>query len=537
MPRPRIYANDADKQRAYRQRVKLRNNQGQVIKQPQSRIEAMAPDPDLSDTRLMDWESWARDYLEIELLDFQVEDLEAFEKYQKVILNNPRQHGKTNYTARVFVIRKLCESVFRDIDEPILYISHSLGGIEIFTMSVVEEILLNPKIIQNYGEVLDFATFKKKTLKKQTQSIINVKNRHSPSSHSFLGKSTGAKIRGISSIRYTIIDDPIDLQDEENPDRATRQFLNWLRYKIIPLTRGGSIIIIGTRYSIKDLYVELGESRLYHVIKRSAITQIYPYTVNYPSDRPLAAADIQVEVEGLWELLAPSLWKDAYNGSAVQNILYELVSLGLLVFQQELQNNPIPLDPVIKYQWFNDYHHLTSPAVRYKWVVFVDKASGKTEAADYTAMVLVGAKDGKFYIHDIIYGKWTGKEKQAKLEQFITDSANSLGGGLTVRDIRLLIETVKDRDFFHRISHESWLTPRPINPAGRKIKQDRIVYGLGQEMENGNVYLFIDCRNKHQLKTECDGFPVISDEHIVDATDQAIYHLKTFKSKIKAGWL
>lgn len=555
--RTRVYQTGAERQKAYRERKRLKK----LKDHPSPIIREEIIQPDLVDTRDWSWEYWCAYFLDMELLDHQIENLEAFENHQKVILNDPRQHGKTNFVAKPFIIRKLCESVFRDIDEPILYISHSLGAIELFTMAIVEEIIINPRIIDNYGDIIDFTTVKKKSLKKQTQTIINVKRRHSKVAHSYMGKSTGAKIRGAAGIRYTIIDDPIDLHREDDPDDATKRFLNWLRYKITPFTRGGSIIIIGTRYSIKDLYVILGESKLYYIIKRAAIKQIFLYTPIHPAPwfeeldpieydfglfykiimktRPLMASDIHVENEDEWELLAPSLWENAFDGSAVQNIVYQLVDVGNIVFQQELQNNPIPLEPLIKYGWFQDYQQLVHSPEYYTWVVFVDVAAGESKGADYTAMVLVGEKDNRYHIHDIIYGKWTGKEKQEKLEQFIRDKSEEFGRTVSERDIRVLIETVlNQRDFFQRIRDESYLTPKPISPAKRRDKITRITHGLGQEMENKLVWLNVECRNKAQLRTEVEGFPIIQDEHILDATDQAIYFIKKHKRhpRVKFGY-
>jgi phage terminase large subunit-like protein len=262
------------------------------------------------------------------------------------------------------------------------------------------------------------------------------------------------------------------------------------------------------------------------------VKKLLPWTPNYPEDRALRASDIIVENEEEWELLAPDLWVNAYNGSTVQNIVYEMVMMGHRATQQELMNNPIPLNPLIKWEWLNDYEFLPVPAEKMDWAIGVDVAAGESKDADYTAMVLCGHYQSNYYIDDFIFGKWTGKKKQTQLEALVKESEQRLD--VDYRFFKILIETVMgQRDFYQRVRDESYIIPKAISPSSRgkkKSKGDtyaRINHGLAQEMENGKVYLRSAIRNKRQLKIEVDGFPTIKSDHAIDITDQIIYYLKT----------
>jgi predicted phage terminase large subunit-like protein len=393
------------------------------------------------------------------------------------------------------------------------------------TMLLRTELIQNQKILDHYGELIDYETHKQSRLQKQTQNIINLKIRKE-GSYSLQGVSTGQGIRGTSGIAYCFIDDPIDLEKVDEYEKATQKFIDWFKYKVLPFCRGGKVWLIGTRYGVRDLYKILSEEKLYYEIERTAVEKILPYTVDYPTEGPISATNMMVHDESEWRLLAPELWEHAYNGSMVQNIVFEMHKFGERVTQQELMNNPLPINPLIKWEWMNHYQVLPAHGESMTWMVFVDVATGESKTADYTAFTLCGEYESNFYIYDIDWGRWTGKQKQDRLEAFVINAGNMLD--VNTKTIKLGIETIfSQRDFFQRIRDESWLIPKAISPQKRKDKITRITHGLSQEMENSKVYLFANCRHIPQLKQEVTGFPNISSDHIIDSLDQNIHYLKT----------
>jgi predicted phage terminase large subunit-like protein len=555
MGRPKIYADRSEQNRAQYCRdagIQYQLVEGYVVRldkvqhakrhitPPANEIIAEVVDsPDLKDTVSWSMEDWMKTFQSTDtLLPHQVENQQAITTYDRGMIRDPRQHGKTNYVLKPLMLRRLCETQFTG-PKSLIYASHSYSNSVNMTMVLREELIQNPAILQNYGLLIDYATYKQSRLKKQTQHILNLIGQRK-TSHSFQGISTGQGIRGTSGIDECYIDDPIDLEKEEEYVVATKKFLNWYKFKIMPFCRGGKIWLIGTRYGVRDLYMILGDEKIYYEIERAALKHpILPFKINYPkSGKPLRASHIELADPDQWQLLAPELWSMqtyTYNGTPAQNIAYEIHSYGNRAAQQELMNNPLPLDPLVKWEWLHHYERLYNPDWMYNWAVMVDVAAGESEGADYTAMVLVAAWENKFYIHDILFGKWTGKEKQERLENFIISWREKLH---TKVRIKVLIETVMNqRDFFQRIRDESFLIPKAISPSKRRDKLTRITHGLGQEMENGQVFLHQFSRNIPQFHIEIDGFPKAKEDHILDAVDQCVHYLKRSKTKIKAGWL
>lgn len=500
--------------------------------------------PDLIDTVGWKIERWMKQFQPDDiLLKHQLDNQKAMDTYDHGTIRDPRQHGKTNYVLKPRILRRLCETKFTG-PKSLIYGSHSYGNSINMTMILKYNLIQNPAILKNYGMLIDYETYKQSRLQKQTQHIINLIGQRK-TSHTFQGITTGQGIRGTSGIDETYIDDPIDLEKEEEYVKATKKFMGWYRFKIMPFCRGGKIWLIGTRYGIKDLWIQLDEDRIYHKIERAALLHpIPPIKAHYPEPPEILRAS-HLELDREWQLMAPELWSMqtySYNGTPAQNIAFEIMKLKNRAAQQELMNNPIPLDAKIKWEWFNQYTVLPYRGDYYKWAIMVDEGAGESSASDYTAMVLAGMdeRNQDFYIHDFIHGRWTGKQKVEQLEQFSKHACEILSIDsfkIGIRDILVLIETVySQRDLYQRVRDESNLVPKAVAPTKRGQKEWRITYGLGQEMENSKVYLLASIRNKRQLQFEVDGFPHSDDDHALDALDQCIFNLKNLQSDIKAGY-
>ena len=492
------------------------------------------------DTRSWKIKQWNEFFLRKHPLPHQILNQQTFKKGH-TILNDPRQHGKTVYSIEPFLTREMCESGEYDHDRPWMYITHSTKKARKMLMTIRYHLLTNQRIRKFYGDLVDISREQGMSLIQNTTNELNLTTLKDKELISLQVLSVNSAVRGESTYGC-IIDDVVDIKElrekKESVQKATEDFMLWFKTKILPLVKG-PIFIIGTRYGIYDLYMQCKEMRIFKYITRKAINGPMPsYTlpiIEYDDEGdeiPLRPEDIECDTNIEKQLLAPELYSivetnPRRSGTTTQNFLLHHWVMGELIFQQELQNNPIPLGHDIDFNWFNDYQLLpkVSGPAAIKWVIMCDPGAGETKYADHTAFALVGLYQSYYYIHDLIVGHWTGKKKQEQLEEFVAKAA--LDTKVTPDHIKPLIETVlNQRDFFQRIRDESWLTPIPIDPKGRGKKTDRIRYGLGQEMENGKVYLNHYCRNKNKLKTEIDGFPSIHPD-IIDAIDQAIFFYKS----------
>ena len=497
------------------------------------------------DTRSMSVKDWNIHYLKKFPLDHQIENQQTFRKGH-TILNDPRQHGKTVYSIEPHLTREMCESRFYNIDRPWMYITHSIKKARKMLMTIRYGLLTNPRIRKDYGDLVDISREQGMALIQNTTNELNLTTLKDKELISLQVLSVNSNVRGETTYGC-IIDDPVDIKElrekRESVQRATEDFMLWFKTKILPLVKG-PIYIIGTRYDINDLYVLCKEMRIFNYISRRALIGNIPAynipDIEYDEDNneiPLNPQDIIIEEDITKRLLAPELFvTDKLNprrsGSVSQNFILNLFLMGDIIFQQELQNNPLPMGHDIDFNDLINYQLL--PPVRspadIKWVIFCDPGAGETKKADHTSFVAIGEYHRNFYIHDIVFGHWTGKKKQEKLEAFVVKLAKDVQ--VTPDHIRVCIETVMNqRDFFQRIRDECWITPIAIDPKGRGKKVDRIRYGLGQDMENGKVYLNHYCQSRQQLKTEIDGFPSIHPD-IIDAGDQGIFF---FKSKYMTG--
>lgn len=554
----------SDAERKRRSRAKKKAETKAVIAPPQTIPEFQ---PELEDTRSWSWHKWILHFYHDELEPYEAEIYHALDKYIRLIFNVPRQHGKTTRLLRRFVVRKLCETLFSDIDENIIYFSSSKINIADFVVLVADDLEYNERIVENYGYLLEMET--KKEIKaiqrrrmrsmriKQTSFILNINTRRQLFNHSLQTITMRGQIRGKGTTR-SLIDDPVDVFHTVTPEhvrKLTKKIFTFLQSKLFPASHG-NISLVGTRYDVRgyDIFTMCAEEmggRIWRHIEKKAVYEYGTYHIrDLKENEKLTPADIIIDDPKQWKLLSIGAWEFRANRyrqlfnlkcTYLQACIYMKENMTQLFWEQEFQNNPLLVASELKWELLNEYAKLTYRGTEYKWVVYVDVASGESAKAGYTAMVLVGEKQNDYFIHDLIYGKWTPKKKLEALEEFIKHSAETLSVDkhrVEIKKIRVLIETVRgQRDFFQRVRDESFLIPKPITPSKRKEKDDRIRYGLGQEMESSKVYLNLSCRNKAQLRIELDGFPHSSDNHIIDAADQAMYFLKTRKTKIKAGWL
>lgn len=563
MGRTRIYKDNAEKQRAYRQRKRLAQGKTIVVNQRQPLTQEELFEPENADTRLWDWKKWVLHFYHEELEEYEEELYHALDNYIRLIFNVPRQHGKTTRILRRFVVRKLCETRFTEIDENIIYFSSSKINIADFIVLVADDLEYNEAIIENYGYLLEKETkeevreIKRRRMRsmrtKQTSFILNINTRRQLFNHSLQTITLRGQIRGKGSTR-TLVDDPVDVFHTETPEhvrKLTTKIFNFLQAKLFPASHGNTSLV-GTRYDTRghDIFTMCAEEsggRIWRHIEKRAVYTYGDYSIrDLKENEKLRPSDINIHDPSEWQILSIGAWEFRairyrllFNMECtyLQACIYMKETMTKHYWEQEFQNNPMAVSTQLRWHWLKDYESLTYPGWTYNWAVMVDVAAGESKGADYTAMVLVGEKDNRFFIHDIIYGKWTGKEKQDKLENFISLHNERLGKAVT---IKVLIETVRaQRDFYQRVRDESHLTPKAMNPAKRKDKETRITHGLGQEMENGQVYINVFCRNKTQLRGEMEGFPLTNDDHIIDATDQAVHYLKGFKRdpRVKPGWL
>lgn len=484
------------------------------------------------DTRGWSWSKWCIQFLGLTLFPHQEEILDLMDNEMMQILIH-RQGGKSSVVLRPFILRKLCESVFcflEGIDKPILYISTDRMCTKM-SMSIRFELLTNPRILAHYGSLIDRRKAEGLNITTQDKLALNLLTKIDTFLVSFMATTPGSMIRG-NNVAYCVIDDIVDFKQDENyvakVKKITDDMMEWFNYKILPLIKHNAVWC-GTRFGIDDVFARNLEMGIYTTKNYPVLIGDVPtYTIpeRESTDPPLRPSDLILHKPINCRILAPKLWETnltvpLFCGTPLQNIMFRHYLVKEAIFSQEYMNNPIPRSNILKIDELGVYQVLPHFSLM-RWVIFMDPASGKTASADYTSITLVGKDNvNNFYIADINYGHYTGKEKLDHLEKFYKKACTTINK----KEIPIYLEVVRNMDFYYRVLHESKLRIKQVNPKDRGEKEERILHNFGTDLENGLVRYHSNCRNIKRLKLEIESFPFIHPD-VLDNVDQADYYLR-----------
>jgi|TARA_R110000850_G_scaffold46347_1_gene116599 predicted phage terminase large subunit-like protein len=195
-----------------------------------------------------------------------------------------------------------------------------------------------------------------------------------------------------------IIDDPHSEQDalsETAMENAYEWYTSGPRQRLQP---GGSIVVVMTRWSLKDLTGKLLKAQGSDVM--SDQWDIVEFPAILPSDKVL------------W----PEFWKK-------EELLKVKASLSLSKWNAQWQQNPVAEEgAIIKKEWWNKWEKKEIPPVSYIMQSY-DTAFSKKETADYSAITTWGVfspKEGdpeSIILMDAQRGRWDFPELKAKALQ------------------------------------------------------------------------------------------------------------------------
>ena len=198
-----------------------------------------------------------------------------------------------------------------------------------------------------------------------------------------------------------IIDDPHSEQDalsETAMEGAYEWYTSGPRQRLQP---GGSIVVVMTRWSLKDLTGKLLKAQGSDVM--SDQWDVVEFPAILPSDN----------------ILWPEFWKK-------EELLRVKASLSLGKWNAQWQQNPVAEEgAIIKKEWWNKWEKKEIPPVSYIMQSY-DTAFSKKETADYSAITTWGVfkpKEGEpeaIILMDAQRGRWDFPELKAKALQEYT---------------------------------------------------------------------------------------------------------------------
>lgn len=242
---------------------------------------------------------------------------------EKLLLLAPRDHGKS-YLSIMYTVWRLCT----DRNAKILFISATAGQAE-KRLRLVKKFLESDRIINDWA-CDDMPPFKDNTTKWINTQIYLVRDQESIDP-SLEAVGAGGAVTG-GHFDVLVLD---DVDDDKTTYSAgvRRKTRDWLSGTIQPvLTRGGFMLVVGTRKHSDDIYAHMLKDPTFHVIHDKAIIK-YPDKYSFVTEVDNKGRDVIKDVQITGESVV--LWS---KQRPIEYLLKERATVGTRLFTREFQN-------------------------------------------------------------------------------------------------------------------------------------------------------------------------------------------------------
>tara|TARA_Y100000592_G_scaffold101095_2_gene185389 strand:- start:3609 stop:5270 length:1662 start_codon:yes stop_codon:yes gene_type:complete len=256
---------------------------------------------------------------------------------EKLLLLAPRDHGKS-YLSILYTVWRLCI----DRNAKILFISATAGQAE-KRLRLVKKFLESDKVIEDWASD-DLPPFKTPATKWiNTQIYLNRSLESIDPSLECVG-SGGAVTGGHFDV---LVLDDVDDDKTTYSVGVRRKTREWLSGTIQPvLTRGGFMLVVGTRKHSDDIYSHMIRDPTFNVVHDKAILK-FPDSFTFVTEVDDKGRDVvkDVQVKGESKVLWPSK-------RPIEYLLKERATVGTKLFIREFQNEVMDSeDAMFKFQW------------------------------------------------------------------------------------------------------------------------------------------------------------------------------------------
>lgn len=242
---------------------------------------------------------------------------------EKLLLLAPRDHGKS-YLSIMYTVWRLCT----DRNAKILFISATAGQAE-KRLRLVKKFLESDRIINDWA-CDDMPPFKDNTTKWINTQIYLVRDQESIDP-SLEAVGAGGAVTG-GHFDVLVLD---DVDDDKTTYSAgvRRKTRDWLSGTIQPvLTRGGFMLVVGTRKHSDDIYAHMLKDPTFNVIHDKAIIK-YPEKYSFITEVDNKGRDVIKDVQITGESVV--LWS---KQRPIEYLLKERATVGTRLFTREFQN-------------------------------------------------------------------------------------------------------------------------------------------------------------------------------------------------------
>ena len=462
----------------------------------------------------------------------QLEMFDLWEEHRKLMVETHRDYGKT-MAVDAILEREMVEH--RENNYAIC--SETDRKARARVKHIGDNLLKNQKIIADYG-FLPHVKIYKGTRQSWTKSEITLKrdiSQTDPSLMCFSSVSKGATGAHFNGIVY---DDVWSRILDRNPDNKEK-WLEWFDGELEGCLEDAWEIWALTRKGVTDLYQTMEDRQYYVVYKRPAVVKFpskYHYTYKTVEGRKVF--DRVVVESDDWELSDPSRF-------TIEFFLEKKMKMNPAEWESEYQLNPTArtgkywkwkdLRFIGGYQEFLDMIKPSSGKSKergHKIIGAMDMAFGTSARADYTALVIIGYFQRKYYFLELFLKRGVNESGTVKMLAEAKRMFRNMETVYIEADLQqsARVDSLKKKaGFLHILPILSRQEQSMLDKANKERKTTnlngkplRIWSQLEAKIEDNVLIINKNLRNFKEFKDEFITFPKCEHFDVLDALGMGI---------------
>lgn len=459
--------------------------------------------------------------------EIQNEIFDLWEEHQMLMVETFRGIGKT-MAADAVLLYEICENP--DNNYFIMSETQEKAGFRV--KHIADALLTNKKIIADYGFLPHIKTYDgmKQTWRWHRITVKRHFHQTDPTLMAFSSESTvatGAHFAG------GVFDDVWSFKLEQNSMRNKRKWLGWRDGELEGCMEHAWELWLLTRKGVTDLYQDMEDRQMHVVYKRPAVIK-FPskYEVLY---KKVAGRKVYDGVK-----IQSSDWKITDDGNKRFSIAYFIEKMTKM--DKDKWESEYQLNPIGARGQFWRYRHLRFIRTydeffrllvtnRYRVIGFMDLAFGKSSRADFTALVIVGYYNRKFYFLELFLKRGATERDMVRMMKEATEMfpqirviyiEDDLQQSNKVERLRKKAPFVSVQGFSSRQEQARLKKEDSAKRDDVEGKPLRIWCQLECPIEDNRVYINLNMRNFKEFKDEFIAFPSCSHFDVLDALGNAV---------------